>query len=308
MVDTHYDLLTVAYVCYLKKDYQILKEISKSVKNSGVSYIFANLYFMSKEEMINELHKNYYSEDVSILEMFKISKSILEKYLPNTNFVYSIEGCDYLKIEDLEPLYNSGLRAVILVWNERNKYGSGNRTMDGLTKEGVKFLNKAISLGMGIDLSHANDKTFFDMIEVIKENQKTGKEVICYASHSNSRRLYNRLRNLTDNQILTLKEVGGLIGIFSNKNFVSNNNYKDNYLEHIIYVSNLIGVDNVMLSTDDMSFMKDYDEYYLNSAIFDYSTITNEIRVLLSKIFSTRDTNKIMLLNCYNKIISKLNK
>ena len=140
---------------------------------------------------------------------------------------------------------------------------------------------------MGIDLSHANDKTFFDMIEVIKENQKTGKEVICYASHSNSRRLYNRLRNLTDNQILTLKEVGGLIGVFSNRHFVTNKieNLKVRYLEHIIRISNLVGIDNVILSTDDMSFMKDYDEYYLNSAIFDYSTITNEIRVLLSKIF-----------------------
>ncbi len=306
MVDTHYDLLTVAYICYLKNDYQELEKISKEIKNSGVNYIFANLYFMSKEEMIIELHKNYYNQDVSILEMFKIAKTILENYLPSINFIYSIEGCDYLKIEDLEPLYNNGLRAIILVWNEKNRYGSGNRTSDGLTSEGVEFLNKAISLGMGIDMSHANDKTFYDMIDVIKENQKQGHKVICYASHSNSRKLYNRSRNLTDNQILTLKEVGGLIGIFSNKNFVSNNNYKDNYLEHIIHVSNLIGVDNVMLSTDDMRFMGDYDKYYLESPIFNYGNIASEVKVLLMKHFSIDDTNKIMISNCYNKIISML--
>lgn len=305
MIDTHYDLLTVAYVCYLKNDYQKLDEISKEIRTSGVSYIFANLYFMSKEEMINELHKNYYDENVSILEMFRISKIILENYLSNINFIYSIEGCDYLKIEDLEPLYNNGLRAIILVWNEKNRYGSGNRTSDGLTREGVEFLNKVISLGMGIDMSHANDKTFYDMIDVIKENHKQGHKVICYASHSNSRKLYNRSRNLTDNQILTLKEVGGLIGIFSNKNFVSNDNFKDKYLEHIIHISNLIGVDNIMLSTDDMRFIGDYDKYYLESSIFDYSNITNEVKTLLMKYFSIDDTNKIMLLNCYNKIISK---
>lgn len=107
---------------------------------------------MSKEEMINELHKNYYDENISILEMLQISKTIPENYLPSINFIYSIEGWDYLKIEDLEPLYNNGLRAMILVWNERNRYGSGNRTSDGLTKEGVEFLNKAISLDIGIDI------------------------------------------------------------------------------------------------------------------------------------------------------------
>lgn len=83
MVDTHYDLLTVAYVCYLKNNYQELEKISKEIKNSGVNYIFANLYFMSKEEMINELHKNYYDGNISILEMFQISKTIPENYLPS---------------------------------------------------------------------------------------------------------------------------------------------------------------------------------------------------------------------------------
>ena len=29
MVDTHYDLLTVAYVCYLKNNYQELKKFLK---------------------------------------------------------------------------------------------------------------------------------------------------------------------------------------------------------------------------------------------------------------------------------------
>lgn len=54
-----------------------------------------------------------------------------------------------------------------------------------------------------------------------------------------------------------------------------------------------------------MRFMGDYDKYYLESSIFDYSNITNEVKTLLMKYFSIDDTNKIMLLNCYNKIISK---
>lgn len=305
MIDTHYDLLTVAYLCYLKNNYELLNEISKEIKNSGVKWIFANLYFQSEEEMNNELSKDYYNKKVSIVDMFKISKEILTKSLPQVNFVCSIEGCDYLEISDLEKLYKEGLRSIILVWNNKNKYGSGNRTKTGLTKEGIDFINKAIDLGIGIDLSHANEKTFFDMLAVIKNHKK----VVCYASHSNIRSLCNRDRNLTDQQIIALKEVGGLVGIFSNKNFITlnDNNYHEEYLKHIIYLSKLVGVENIMLSTDDMKFLSNIDEYYLNSNIFNYSNITNEIKNILLKYFSIKDAQKIMFDNCYEKIIKKLN-
>lgn len=308
MIDTHYDLLTIAYLCYLKNDYRILKEISTDIKTSGVKWIFANLYFMSEEEMVKELSKNYYDKNVSILEMFKISKKILNEYISGINFIYSIEGCDYLNIDDLDALYDEGLNSIILVWNNKNKYGSGNRNDTGLTEEGRLFLNKAIELGIGIDLSHANKKTFFDMIDVIKDNIKLMHKVICYASHSNVRRLCNRDRNLTDKQIIALKEVNGLIGIFSNKNFVTleHKNFKEEYLKHIIYIAELIGIENVMLSTDDMKFLGDIDAYYSNSSIFNYNNITKEIKVLLTKYFSVNNINKIMFDNCYQKIIMNL--
>lgn len=302
MIDTHYDLLTIAYLCYLKNDYRMLKEISTDIKTSGVKWIFANLYFMSEEEMVKELSKNYYNNNTSILEMFKISKKILNEYISGIDCIYSIEGCDYLNIDDLDALYDEGLRSIILVWNNKNKYGSGNRSDAGLTEEGRLFLNKAIELGIGIDLSHANKNTFFDMIDVIKDNIKLKKQVICYASHSNVRRLCNRDRNLTDKQIIALKEVNGLIGVFSNKNFITleHKNFKWEYLKHIIYL------ENIMLSTDDMKFLGDIDAYYLNSNIFNYNNITIEIKDLLIKYFSSNDINKIMFDNCYQKIIKNL--
>lgn len=313
MVDTHYDLLSICYTCYLKNDYSKIKNISEEIKNSGVKCIFANLYFMSKEEMIKELDSNYYNENVSILEMFKISKEILEQYLPDIDFVYSIEGCDYLNIDELDDLYSEGLRSIVLVWNNKNKYGSGNRTNGGITKEGIDFLNKAIDLGIAIDLSHANKNTFYGMIEVIKENQKQGKNVICFASHSNSKALCDRNRNLDDKQLLAIKEVDGLIGLFSNRNFVTNNyemskqEQQKEYLKHIIYISKIIGVDSIMLSTDDMRFCSDIDYEYAELPIFNYNDIKEEIENLLLTSFSIDDTNKIMYKNAYNKIISKLN-
>jgi len=314
MVDTHYDLLSVCYTCYLKNDYTKIEQIADKIKseNNDIKCIFTNLYFLSKEEMIEELHEDYYNPNISVLDMFKISKGILENYLPDIDFVYSIEGCDYVEIEDLEELYNEGLRSIILVWNTENKYGSGNRTKKGLTKEGIKFINKAIELGIGIDLSHANLNTFYGMIEVIKENQKLGKDVVCYASHSNSRRLCDRERNLTDEQLQLIKQVNGLVGAFSNKNFVTKETnlnkekLKIEYLKHIIYISNIIGIDNVMLSTDDMSFCGDINPEFYETPIFDYSDIVNENKDMLLKYFSLEDSNKILYSNSYSKIINKL--
>lgn len=314
MVDTHYDLLTICYTCYLKNDYKKIKDIADKISSNKdkIKCIFANLYFMSIEKMKEELGEDYYSDKVSVIDMFKISKEILNKFLPDIDFIYSIEGCDYISIDDLEKLKEEGLNSIILVWNNENKYGSGNDTDKGLTKEGIEFLNKAIDLNIGIDLSHANLKTFFGIIEIIKSRQKYGSDVICYASHSNSRLLCDRERNLTDKELKALKEVNGLVGVFSNRNFVTLNRkmgrkkIENEYLKHIIYISTIIGIDNVMLSTDDMSFYSDIDSEYLKIPIFDYSEISQKVRNLLLKYFSLEDTDKIMYENAYEKIINKL--
>lgn len=312
MVDTHYDLLSIAYVCYLKGDYSKIINIAKEIKESGVKSVFANLYFMSREEMENELDPNYYREGASVIEMFKTSKQILEHYLSDIDFIYSIEGCDYVNISDLEELYDLGLRSVILVWNTENRYGSGNRTDHGLTEKGKEFLKTAIDLGIGIDLSHANENTFFDMINLIKEEQNNGKDVICFASHSNAKALCGRNRNLTDKQLEAMKDVGGLVGVFSNKNFVSDKKslskreLEIEYLKQIIYILNVIGKDKVMLSTDDMRFCGDIDAEYLDLPIYEYKSLESDIRNTLKLYFNNDDIENIMYNNVKEKIIDKL--
>lgn len=312
MIDTHYDLLTICYLCYLKNDYTKIIDISKEFQNNGVRAVFANLYFMTKEEMIEELDDKYYQESVSVLKMFTIAKEILENFLPNIEFIYSIEGCDFVKENELEDLYDAGLRSIILVWNHENQYGSGFRSDKGLTDLGRSFLEKAIDLGIGIDLSHANEKTFFDIIELLDARQKEGKEIICYASHSNARQLCDRNRNLTDEQLLELKKVGGLVGVFSNRNFITNsyqiskNEQKKMYLKHICYIAKIIGTDKVMLSTDDMRFCGDVDNEYLELPIYSYATITSEIQETLSFSFSEEEVKNILYRNAEENIMKRL--
>ena len=302
MIDTHYDLISICYVCYLKNDYTKIEKFAREINNSGVKWIFANLYFESIDEMNEEFGCEYYNPNVPIIE----------KYLPNINFIYSLEGCDYLEIDDLEPLYNEGLRSILLVWNNKNKYGSGNRSDDGLTEEGIKFLNKAIDLGMGIDVSHANINTFFGIIDVVKEAINNGKNVVCYASHSNSRTLHEKARNLNDEQLYALKEVNGLVGVLSNSHFISsgvNSSFEvqsKDYLEHIKYISDIVGRENVMLSTDNMMFLADYDSDYGICGIYDYSNLKNQVERDLLTYFNREDTDNILYNNAYNKIVSNL--
>ena len=86
----------------------------------------------------NHIVEEDYLYRIDNVEQFK-------KYLPNTKVLFSIEGCDYINdIDELEELYKLGLRSILLVWNNPNKYGSGNRSDYGLTEEGREFIIKAI--------------------------------------------------------------------------------------------------------------------------------------------------------------------
>lgn len=323
MFDMHYDLLTKIYMCYKKNDFSFIEKWIKNYNFENVRGLIANMCFMSIDEMKEEYDINYYDENVSIAEMFKISTQILKQYLPDDIIVLnSIEGCDFLQVDDLIELKKIGLNAIAPVWNNKNKFGSGNRSLDGLTPLGEELINKAIELNIGIDLSHANEKTFFDIIEIIKQKRIEGLNPVVYASHSNVRNLSNHLRNLTDEQIISLSEVDGIIGIISHSNFTFKGStdkrielngtdeyykymelLKREYVKHIIYVHKLIGdTKNIAVSTDDMTFVET-DSYYLESPIFKYSTIYNDLKKLLLEYYPELIVDDIL----YNNAISKLN-
>lgn len=320
MFDAHYDLLSIAYVCYLKNDYSYLEERIKSYRNDNVQGVIANLYFMSEEEMKEELHPKYYQKEVSVIEMFRISAEIIKSYLPNTDLIFSIEGCDFLKTSDLDELYSLGLRNILPVWNNKNKYASGNRSNQGLTEEGKCLLEKAIELGISIDLSHANKKSFDDITSYLMEKKAAGEDFFVMASHSNARSICTRERNLEDDQLLAIKELNGLVGVFSNRNFIVPESLKEKvnqqekeqyYLKHINHIVDLIGIDHVVLATDDMDFCKEADAEYGKVQIYSYDNIAKNVQSTLEQRYSIEDTYQIMYGNMkqrYDMINNKVRK
>ncbi|MBQ6323986.1 MAG: membrane dipeptidase [Bacilli bacterium] len=302
MIDLHHDLLSIMYYSYLRGDYGYLEEWIKNFNSDNVSGLLANLYFMSLDEMDVELG----TKDFNVVEMFEKSVSIFKKYLPDEKVIFSIEGCDYINdISELEELYNLGLRNILLVWNCPNKYGSGNRGDYGLTDLGREFLIKAIDLGISIDMSHMNKKTFSDTIELIREQKKLGKDVKVIASHSNCFEICHHERNLDDEQLRELKSVDGLLGLVAYGPFVSDSEDDDlssRYLEHIERAIAILGIDNIGVSTDDMVFARELFDEDFGKMVFSYHTVKEDLEKLLSQKFTKDEIERIMYRNVENKL------
>lgn len=271
MFDCHCDLLTYIYI-NRKNIEKVRKTINKIYNENNIKGGIFNLYFMNKQEMKEQLEIE--ENELNVIKMLQEVNSIIENknIIPkNIKYIYGIEGLDYLeKIEDLDILYKLGVRSVNIVWNNINKFGGGTRTENefGLTNLGEELVEKIVKTGIAIDLSHTNEKTFYDIIEKIKELKKLGYTPKIFASHSNCKNVCDVKRNLTDEQIIKIKEMNGIIGIVEYKGFVSNNleNYEQYYLKHINHIKNLLdGIDNIAVSTDDEIY---YNKIIKNANIY----------------------------------------
>ncbi len=308
MIDLHYDLLSILYYCYKKDDFSYIETIRKYYQTNGIRGVVANLYFMNEDEMKEELGDLF--EPIDVVEMFRIATGLFRKYFSNLDVVYSIEGCDYINdLSQLEELYQLGLRNILLVWNNKNKYGSGNRSSNGLSEEGRDFLRKVIELGISVDLSHMNPNTFSDAVSLLKEEKENGRDTRVVVSHSNCYDLYSHPRNLTDEQLLSLKELNPVIGLVSYGPFVSSSEnlkeLKESYVKHILHVKDLLGIDSVGVSTDDMKFGTVLFGAADDIQLFNYSSVYDEVKVLLSKVLSKEDINKVLYENSYNQLFRK---
>lgn len=270
MFDYHYDLLTEVYLN--RNNIPKLKEYYKKVynKNNITGGIF-NLFFMSEKEMEEEL--GIQKQELNLKEMlFTVHKIIEENRLipEGIKYVYGIEGLDYLeKIDDVEYLYKMGVRSTNIVWNNENKFGGGSKASKdtGLTSLGIELVEKLVETGITIDLSHANEKTFFDITDYLSYLKQKGRAIRVIASHSNAKKICDVPRNLTDEQLLTIKKLGGIVGVVGIKRFCKTGNIDEvtieDFLKHIEYIANLFGgKEQIGIATDDMKYYPIDKEYY----------------------------------------------
>jgi membrane dipeptidase len=107
-------------------------------------------------------------------------------------------------------LYDAlGVSYMTLTWANSNDWAEsstdlhdGSRGIAGLTPFGIEVIAEMNRLGMMVDVSHASDRTFHDVLAA------TRAPVI--ASHSSARALTHSPRNLTDDQLRALAANGGV--------------------------------------------------------------------------------------------------
>ncbi|WP_434640590.1 dipeptidase [Thermoanaerobacterium thermosaccharolyticum] len=160
----------------------------------------------------------------------------------------SIEGGEALEgdLSLLRMFYKLGVRAMTLTWSLRNDLGDGilGSSDYGLTSFGKDVIKEMNRLGMIVDVSHLNERGFWDAINICE------KPLI--ASHSDCKALCRHPRNLSDEQIKAIADKGGVIGINFCPNFLrdDDNASIEDVLDHIEHIVNLVGINHVGFGSD----------------------------------------------------------
>ena len=96
-------------------------------------------------------------------------------------------------------------------------------------------------LGMLIDLSHISENGFWDVI-----NLSTQPIIV---SHSNAKEICNHNRNLTNEQILAVKNNNGVIGINLYPDFLNESGKAslNDIVKHIEHIISLVGSEHIWI-------------------------------------------------------------
>ena len=130
--------------------------------------------------------------------------------------VIGVEGGHIIgrDISKLEALHDRGMRYLGLTWNNSNHIASSakDETFNrnslsniGLSDFGSEVVQKCNDLGVIIDVSHAGEQAFWDVVDQSQEP--------IIASHSSVYALCPHYRNLKDDQIKAIAKTGGAVFI-----------------------------------------------------------------------------------------------
>ena len=238
-------------------------------------------------------------------------------------------------ITKIKYFYDRGMRYLGLTWNNSNSIASSAKDefenisvlkKVGLTDFGREVIRECNRLGVMIDISHAGENTFWDVIDL------TSKPII--ASHSSVYALCPHYRNLKDEQITAIGENGGVVfvnfypgyidstyldkaqlihlkyelerQVLAEKYDTTSNAYWyaeskllkheksrivpsiNDVIKHIKYISDLIGVDHVGIGSD-------YDGVdIMPTGLEDVTKLPFLTKKLLDNGFTIRQVRKIL--------------
>lgn len=208
--------------------------------------------------------------------------------------IWHFEGAEAIdkNLDALHIFYGAGLRSLGIVWSRPTKFGYGvpfsfpisPNIGDGLTDRGIALVKECNQLGIMIDLSHLNEKGFWDVAEV--------SDAPLVTTHSNAYALCASPRNLTDKQLDAIKERNGMVGINFHKGFLreDGNQFTETSLteivRHLDYIANRIGIDKV-------GFGSDFDGANMPDDLYDVAGLPKLIAALREAGFDDDALRKV---------------
>jgi len=179
-----------------------------------------------------------------------------------------IQGTDPIEDNlDLVDFYKAlGVGVIQLTYNVKNRVGDGceERTDAGLSRFGVKLVERLNRARVIVDCSHTGLRTSMDAIECSRAP--------VVLSHSNPKSVHNSARNAPNELIDAIGNSGGVIGVAGYPAFVAATTRPslDQFIAHIDALVERVGIDHVGLGIDyywgqagiasDEEAMKTYQE------------------------------------------------
>ena len=199
-------------------------------------------------------------------------------------------------ISNIEKFKDEGVVYMTLCHNGNNDLCDSavrsNVEHGGLSDLGRLAVAEMNRVGMLIDLSHAAESTFYDVL------QESSRPVCC--SHSSARALCNHPRNLDDDQLRALAAAGGVAQVTFYSGFLREGSSEatiTDAVRHLMHMIDVAGIDNVGIGSD---FDGDGGVAGLRTA----SEMINFTRRLMAEGLTTKHLRKLWGAN-FVRVLSK---
>lgn len=172
--------------------------------------------------------------------------------------VMHIEGAEMLdeELTLLDRFYQLGLRSIGPFWNLPNRFGVGVNggfpgspdTGEGMTAAGKALIRACNQRRLLIDLSHMNEKTFWQTAEL--------NDAPLVATHSNAHALCAQPRNLTNAQLEAIAASNGFVGVNFGNAFLRADGQRNadtslnEIVKHLCFLLDKLGEDRVGFGSD----------------------------------------------------------
>jgi membrane dipeptidase len=158
------------------------------------------------------------------------------------------QGTDPIEVNlDLVDLYKAlGVGMIQLTYNIRNRVGDGceERTDSGLSRFGMKLIERLNQARVIVDCTHTGLRTSLEAIEYSKAP--------VVLSHSNVSDVHSSPRNVSNELIDAIARSGGVIGVVGFPGMVAQTAKPslDQFIAHIDAIVERVGIDHVGLGID----------------------------------------------------------